>query len=475
MRFRLSPQLTLLVAFGGVSALNYAFGLVAATLLTPGDFGLLAFAQTLLLICGLVLQSGIPWGLTRASVGSSGARRAALGRGALIVNGGIALALVTVIGGLYALGPLETGLEEWPVALAVCAALGPFAVVAVARAAAQGTERFGTNAVLQTLEVAGKTVAGLTLAALGFGAFGAVLGFVVGAILAMALGLWFLRRTLGVTPRGEVIWPSVADSGAMFGALLGIAVILNQDLLALKLLGGGRDETGYYQGAIILANAPYFLVAAALIPVLFTRLAEERRVGASARPTGRILAAVTIFVAPMEIGLAVAPATALRLCFPDNYAAAAGELRLLAVGNTIVMLVAILSTAFQAVGRAATPARILLGVAAVELVALAVVVPRRGGEGAAATFALAAVAAALALGVVYLREVGTAHRGLVVGWLSRYGAALSAATVVGVGLGAAGAQTVAAVAASLAYVVGLWRLRLLEPAVRTLVRLDPSG
>ncbi len=68
-RRALSPRLVMLGSFASLSLIYYGFGLVAGWLLVPGEFGLLAFTQTILLIGGLVLNSGFPWTLTAALVG----------------------------------------------------------------------------------------------------------------------------------------------------------------------------------------------------------------------------------------------------------------------------------------------------------------------------------------------------------------------------------------------------------------------
>ncbi len=397
------PRLLMLVSFGGISLLNYAFGLTIGWLLQPSAFGLAAFAQTVLLMVGLILNSGIAWSLTVAIVNLTGQRRADLVRGAMVANLALATALSALIIGLYSLGPLHPGLESRTMVALIALSSPFFAIIAVTRAAVQGAERFGAVAAIQTTEVACKVAAGLALVKAGFGASGAVAGFLVGAVLSAAVGVILVRHSLRIRLRGGIAWPAAPLMAAMFGALLGLALLLNLDLLALKSFSGSaRALTGYYQAAIVLANAPYYLVAYAVVPVLFTQLAAMRTIGATRAKVLETLEVVAIFVLPIEGILVLAPRAMLTLFFPVAYAAGAPALRLLAIGNSALIVIVVVMAAFQAVGRATIPARIMMGITAAELAVLCVTVPRFHIVGAAATFVAATVIALIALAFSYL-------------------------------------------------------------------------
>src|SRR5215217_5032067 len=111
-----APRFMMLASFGGTSVLNYAFGLFMGWLLLPGDFGWLAFAQTILLVAGLVLQSGFSLALARAVANESG-KMDSLVRGALVANLALGSAMGVAILALYVFGPLRAGLETAHVAV----------------------------------------------------------------------------------------------------------------------------------------------------------------------------------------------------------------------------------------------------------------------------------------------------------------------------------------------------------------------
>ncbi len=431
-RLRLpTSRLTLLASFAAVSVLNYAFGLAMSWLLVPSDFGLLAFAQTVLLIAGLALNSGFVQSLAAALVQASPVQRPALIRGAAIANVGLALVLGAAVALLYALGPLKAGLDTPMVTALIVLTLPPIALKAVACAGAQAAQRFGTMAALSVVEVVCKVGGGVALVGAGLGADGAIAGFLVGAVIAALAGVLVLTRLYRTGPWGAVARPALRVAGGMFGALLGMALLLNLDLMALKLTAGPDGATvGQYQAGSILANVLFYLVNA-LLPVLFVQLAQLGRTAATAGPIGEALRLAVLLVVPVELALALAPNLALGVFFPHAYAGGAPALRLLALGNCAVILVAVLSCAFQATGHAGVPARILLGVTACEAVVLSVAVPHWHALGAATVFLGAASCALALLGAAYLRAVGPQVLTLVAPWLGRLVIALgvSAAAV----------------------------------------------
>ncbi len=470
----------MLASFGGTSLLNYAFGLIMGWLLLPGDFGWLAFAQTMLLVAGLMLQSGFSWALARAVANSGDDGRDALVRGAFVANLALATAMSLTVVALYLLGPLKPGLETGTVATLVALSFPFISLAATARGGVQGSERFGMVASLQVVEIFCKVLAGTALVLLGFGVAGAVAGFLIGGILAAGLGFYYLVHKLGVRLRGTLELPTLRVVAPMFGALLGLSLLLNLDFVALKLLSEERTLAGYYQAGIVLANAPYYLVMSALVPILFVQLARFDNVAATSKAVGETLKLTVALVLPIELILVICPHVTLVTLFPSSYAPGAPSLRLLAIGNTLLILVGILSAAFQAIGRAKIPARVLLMVTLVEPIVLWMVVPSQEALGAASVFIGASVTALLCLGVVYLRGLSVNTIRQASSWLSRY--------VVALGIGVAAAYLVvgtgfrvelAIVVGGMCYLAAALALRLLFlPLLRRRLlsgRLVPSG
>lgn len=431
-RYKLSPQLVLGAAFGGTSVLNYAYGLAMGWLLAPAEYGLLAFIQALLLVGAAVIHSGFTWSLVREVAKANGPHeRDALVRGALLANLTLAAAVGVVLVVLFTAGPLRGGFERWSVLIVVVLWLPFISLLATTRGCVQGSERFGIFASLAITEIFCKTLSGVALVLLGFGAFGAIAGFLCGTICAAVLGWRRLTYSIGVRLQGNLNPPNVRASLAIFGTLLGLSMLLNLDLGGLKLLSQDNALVGYYQAGLVLSNAPYYLVVAAVLPVLFPQLARHNNIATAQKTLGETLSMTITLVLPFEIALMAFPRQALVTFFPDIYALGAPSLRILAIGNILLILAAIFSATFQAVGRARVPALILLLVVIVELFALWVAIPSGEEIGAAWVFVMATSLALFCLLTAYLRESDTSYLRQVASWVIRYILAIAVGLTIG--------------------------------------------
>lgn len=461
----IQPRFILFGSFAITSVVNYAFGLGLGWLLVPGDFGLVAFVQSVLLVCGLVLQAGIPWSLTRSIVNTKEASRGALVRGAFISNLILSVAMGILVVGLYALGPLEGGLESFAYAGLLALMLPPISLIAVTRAVALGLERYHSVATLQIVEVGLKALVATLLVVMGFSVTGALVGLFVGSAVAGLVSLVILLGPLNISLLGSREWPSINKAVPMFVSAFGLMMILNIGLMAVKLFGSDdRAQAGYYQAGVVLANIPYYLVASAVVPVLFTRLARMTSLKETVTSTGEVMRLVLAFIIPFEIVLAVVPNAALALFFPARYEAAIGGLRLLAIGNGLILIALILSSVFQAIGRPKISAIVLLTVALVQGVTLSVIVPDTGQAGAALGLVLAAGAAVIILGSIYLvdAQIRAKEAVRVVNWLFRYALSLVGAATGGyLGLLAVHNIRLAVIVSGICYLIFLFSLRLI--------------
>jgi O-antigen/teichoic acid export membrane protein len=433
-------------------------------LLGPGDYGLLAFVQTLVLMGVMVVNSALAVSLTRAVAKADGAReRDALVRGTLVANLILAVAMSAILLALFAAGPLREGFELWSV-VAIVALFFPLgSLLQTATGCFDGSQRFGASASIDLTEASCKMLSGIALVLLGFGASGAIAGFLVGAVCAVALGFYRLAYGIGVRLRGSLLKvPDLRATAAILGTAIGLSLLLNIDIAGFKLLADERAFVGFYQAGVVLSNAPYFLVLAAMTPVLFVQLARYDSVSAGEKTLGETLSLTAALILPIEIVLMVFPRQALGTFFPDVYAPGAPALRILAIANVLLILALIFAVAFQAVGRAKIPALILLPVALAEPFALWAVVPSGQALGAAWVFVAAAFLALSCLAATYLWEAGTASLWRVALWIGRYVLAVGAGLAAGrlaLELGVAAAL----VAGGTCYLVIAILLRLVRP------------
>lgn len=425
------------------AVLNYAFGVALSWFFSPEQYGVLGVAQSLLLLSALAVGSGFAW-TTASDLAANGVsvetrRRYQTAMVANVVLAGLLSAgfWLAYISGWIPLGPAYRTIV--PLAGLTTVIL---AARSVANGAARGLYHFKPVAINLTGEVVVKILFGLGLVAAGFGVSGVMAAFVLGAAGSLIHSLWILSKAgftrnletpVQVNNAGEknqktgrflnhgLGLPAWFDRSLipatipLFLGMLGPALILNLDILGLKMLApSGRGDllAGYYQAAVILARTPVF-IAQSLTMVLFSYVAkastsEQQQTGrfvlTSLKSWGRLLL-------PMSLALILAPQAALALLFPVEYQQGVTPLRLAAAGGALLSLVTLLNGVYQAAGDRRRPA-LIATIALIVQVAILILFTSRWDTSAAAFSLLAAgltAVAGLALTVpglnLYLRNL----------------------------------------------------------------------
>ena len=426
----------LALRFVASAALNYGFGIALVWVLPKADFGVVGVLQNVLLLAAMVLGGSFTWVVSRviARTGTIEGDAAAVFRAALAGNLAVGAVFVVVLVASHALPSGGSRGLLAPVIITVAL----MAVNGILYAALQGTQRFDAIAAQQTLEVAVKVAVGLGLVVgLGFGVTGVALGFLAGTLVA---GLLCLRGLRDLLPgRGPVELRRTAALALPTGVgAAGFGLLLTLDVIALGAVGPVSGVTtatiATYQAAAILARTPYYL-AEAVGNAAYPDIA--RGSGSAAAHVGFVAAFrwIPLVLVPLQMVLLVAPEPILRMFFPQDYANAAGLVRLLTLGTLGLMVTSLLFTALYATGFEVTVARRLPVAAALELGVLVALVPRVGAAGAGIAFAVGSWAAAALLALAYLghHRVRPLERGLVARYLAAV-AVLVAGLVVARGL-----------------------------------------
>ncbi len=400
----------MIAAFFGMAVLNYAFSVALGWLLPPEQFGQVGVAQSLLLLTALVVGSGFTWTAAYdvAALGITDETRRRF-RVAWAANTVLGLLLAGGLWAAYALGWLPLG----PAYRAVVPLVGLTTILLAARSvvngAARGLYRFGPVALNLAGEVAVKVGAGLALVAIGAGVVGVMAGFAAGAAAALLHSLWIVRPARLWRGQRWLDRRVVTATAPFFVGVLGPALMLNLDVLGLKLLapaGQGDELAGLYQAAVILARTPVF-IAQSLALVLFSYAAgtirENGQLPSFAPHTpGRAYVRTAVrawagLLLPAGLALVLAPRAVLALFFPAHYQMAASALRVAAGGGVLLALVTLLNGVSQAAGDRRRPA-VAAGLAVIVQVGILVwLVPDWGILGAALSLLAAGSVALLGL------------------------------------------------------------------------------
>ncbi|WP_144905708.1 oligosaccharide flippase family protein [Halobellus captivus] len=224
-----------------------------------------------------------------------------------------------------------------------------FYVLAVLVVAAQFREYtrrtlmgFGLESRSEPLRVLGKAIfltSGLSLAYLGYGVVGVLIGHILASTTVALIGFWLIHRRVSLLsvlsvpslefPRREML----AFNGFSILLVLLLTSLFHIDILMLRPLAG-RDQTQYYKIALTLAEFLWF-VPISLQMVLLQSTSNlwanenEARISSIA---ARVTRYTLLLTALMAIGLAALATQAIPLIYPDHYIASRIPLLLLLPG-----------------------------------------------------------------------------------------------------------------------------------------------
>jgi N-acetylglucosaminyl-diphospho-decaprenol L-rhamnosyltransferase len=456
-------SLALLLSFGVIAIVNYAFAVVMSWLLPIEGYGVLGISQAILLVTSTVVSAGFPWALAQivARTGDAHARASAF-RTALSANLRLGGAIALIVAGIALSGLIRPVDAYGPALVIVALTTAVLAVNAILASTLQGLLRLDGLAFVRASEVVLKAIAGVALVAIGFGTTGAIAGFLVGAVLATALAAWLLRDFATDAGRGHVDRNLLRAAGPFFVAMVGFAMVSQLDIVTVKAFSAELDAdhlAGQYQVAATLSRVPFF-AAMALFGAIFPFVARTLGQGDVARAYARLSLKYTLlFIVPIGVVLITIPDAAIRLFFSDKYDLSAAALRYTAGASIILALAYGVAILLQAQGQPRRPAVALAAAVPGQLLLAGVLVPALGLIGAALSMGAAAalVLALLAPSVIRSFDLRTEPRDVL-----RYAIALAAMSGLLLILPHTDRLTTAVdvVVASLAYVVGLAVLRL---------------
>lgn len=345
--------------------------IVLARLLTPNQFGIVAFAAIFMDIARVLTTGGMidilverpDWDETTAS-------------SAFWANIALGLALALAIGGVAA--PLSARFYD-PTFGLVLAAMAPLPLIdAIATVPMARLKRdFGYKAIAargSAMALIGGLV-GIALAWLGWGVWALVIGKLVGVALA-SLILWL---SAGWRPRFTFSWPHLRPIAGPSGHLLGsqLAAQFNAQVVGLMIGGvlGPAAVAHYRVGARVLTLLSSLLISplqASAISVFSSLDNREKTIGPAYL---RLTRACSLVAAPAYLGLAAVGTDLVRILFGPQWGLAGWIVSFngLVVGAAILMY--FFGPAMTAAGRAQSVFRTWLAALAGNIATAAIALP----------------------------------------------------------------------------------------------------
>jgi O-antigen/teichoic acid export membrane protein len=357
---------------------------ILARLLTPEDFGVVAFA----LVFMAILETVKDLGLSQALVASRPANVYERADTVFVCGLGLGALLSLVVA---AASPLAAAFFDEPQLTALLPVLGlNFAIRSVGAthyALAQKELRFRTRTAAEFADVLTRGTVGVVLALAGAGVWSLVVGYVVGTT-ALVVALWILvpwRPRLRLD-RAEL--PQLLRfGGALTGVDITAAITANVDYIFIgKVLGPAA--LGLYTLSFRLPELAIVNVAAVAGAVLFPAFANVERSALSHAYTVALRYMLMVCM-PLAAGMALLADPLVEALFGSKWDGAVAPMQLLTLYAFAVTVGIPAGTAYKAVGRADVLLKLALPRTALLVTAVAIFV-HEGTSAVAASHAAVA-------------------------------------------------------------------------------------
>lgn len=262
---------------------------------------------------------------------------------------------------------------------------------------------------LVVLRRLGFGVVGVGLALFGYGVSGVLIGEIVGAVIAVGVGFWYVRRQVDMRAVTESLpndFPRRKLASFNYKTILLSLLMVSLyhvDVIMIRLFFDGAT-TAYYKGALVVAEFLWF--APVVMQLVFLQSASSMW-GRDDRSSITNLASlatryVTLLTLLLALGIAALAEPFLSLYFGPGFTVAASALLLLLPGALGFAIARPIVTIEQAKGDM-RPVVLATAVAAVaNLILNVALIPRYGIEGAA-------VATSIGYGLMAVVHVVTAR------------------------------------------------------------------
>ncbi len=354
-------------------AMNWIYQVVMGWLLPKTEYGRLGVAIAILNILLIAVSSGFPILVTKfiseTSLTLADQHRVMKTSllGNIMIGIGVGLGLVLVF--FYFFQSILVAYT--PIIFLIWAVLLSFSIEFVFSGLLQGFFKFENIAIAYLIEYIIKVIVAILLVILGGGAFYGLLGYLIGMIFGILYEIFILRRFK--------FWRSEGWTNAhinrfvipLFFGTLGASILMNVDLILLRLLLNSDQLAGEYQAVITLSRIPVYLlstVGGAIFPYISYRTAQG---GKPYELINKALKFSILLVLPIAISFTLIPEGWLSAIYP-NYLSAAWVVRILAGGYLFLALGVVFVSSFQALNKPKIPALVLPAVVIIDIIIIVI-------------------------------------------------------------------------------------------------------
>lgn len=402
---KLTGALALTASQGVVLFLGYIIHPLIGRILGPAQYGIYGIVLSIQTIFGIMLTLGVPSAVSKFVAQNTSNAQSIL-KQALKIQAitGLCISLgVVLLSPVIAYLLHDSSLVPYLIFSAVIIFLQSFFPIYVQFLS--GMHLFSRQALLTGSYAIAKLVGALAFIFV-FRLYGALAGFAIGGILAAILGWYWTKKKGGTEPYTIHLKSFLSFAGTYAIILLGLQILMSQDLFMVKAILKDDVLAGYYNSAVSLSRISYMLLQG-LSFVLLPSVAALTRPGASHdKAVGFIKEALRYLIALIVPSVVLASATSrelITLFFSADYVQAAPVLTILMVGLGALSFYLLLANIVAGAGKARVALYITGGMIAVSAILGVFLIPAYELKGAALQTTIAALAGLIALAVYTFR------------------------------------------------------------------------
>lgn len=398
-------KLTGAIALTGTQALVLFLGFIIhpliGRLLGVGEYGIFGVVLSFQTIFGIVLTFGVPSAVSKF-VAQNNEHAQSILRQALkiqIMIGAIMALLVVLFSPLFSYMLHDKSLTKYFIFIAGIIFLQGLYPVFVQFLS--GMHQFNKQALLTSLYAFGKLLGAISLIFI-LGLYGAFSGFAVGGILAAIFGWYWTRSIGGTKPYTIQLKSFLSFAGTYAVILVGLQILMSQDLFMVKSMLKDDILAGYYNSAVNLSRISYILLQG-LAFVLLPSVAALTRPGTSHdKAVAFIRQALRYLIALIVPSVVLAASTSKELIilfYGAKYEQAAPVLTILMVGLGALSFYLLLTNIVAGAGKPKVALYITGGMIVLSAVLGYLLIPKYGLQGAAWQTTIAALTGLTALAI----------------------------------------------------------------------------
>ena len=221
-----------------------------------------------------------------------------------------------------------------------------------------GLRMYGRQAKVIFFSSIAKVVGAVGLVLLDFAIYGAIAGYLIGSLVGLGIGWYYLRDTGNEYNPGNFTYKKIIDiSLPLILFSFALMFLMSIDLFLVKRIIGEDVQAGYYTAASTLSKMPYLILTglgASLFPAISRSIAmkDTALTGKYIRESMKYL---MFLLLPIIFIISATSSSLIKLFYSSKYAPAAYPLAVLVIGLGAFTIFNILTTVINAAGRPRVP------------------------------------------------------------------------------------------------------------------------